>query len=93
MDYAVPRASDLPSFDVALAHDPTQVAANALRVKGGGEGGITPALAAVVNALGDALQDYAIEDIQMPATPQAIWRLINDAKARQSALATTEEDI
>lgn len=87
MDYAVPRACDLPSFDVELAHDPTQVATNRLRVKGGGEGGVTPAIAAIVNALGDALHEYGIEDIQMPATPQAIWRLIKDAKARESALA------
>lgn len=82
MDYAVPRACDLPSFDVELAHDPTQVDANRLRVKGGGEGGVTPAIAAIVNALGDALSEFGIEDIQMPATPQAIWRLIKTAKAR-----------
>jgi len=93
MDYAVPRASDLPSFDVALAHDPTQVAANRLGVKGGGEGGVTPAIAAIINALGDALRDYEIEDISMPATPQAIWRLIRHAKARHGAPAVSEEEI
>jgi carbon-monoxide dehydrogenase large subunit len=93
MDYAVPRAGDLPSFDVALAHDPTMVAANTLGVKGGGEGGVTPAIAAIVNALGDALRDYDIEDISMPASPQAIWRLIKDAKARQGAFAASEEHI
>jgi carbon-monoxide dehydrogenase large subunit len=65
--YALPRASDLPAFDVQLAEDPTT--GNPLRVKGGGEGGITPAAAAVVNALADAIGNDAIE---MPATPARI---------------------
>ncbi|WP_043839053.1 xanthine dehydrogenase family protein molybdopterin-binding subunit [Muricoccus aerilatus] len=67
MDYALPRAADLPSFAVALAEDPT--AGNPLRVKGGGEGGITPAAAAILNALADATGS---EDIAMPATPARV---------------------
>jgi carbon-monoxide dehydrogenase large subunit len=71
MDYAMPRADWVPAFDVALSEDPT--AGNALRVKGGGEAGITPALAAVMNAVVDALSDYGIEQIEMPATPARVW--------------------
>ena len=69
MDYALARAGDLPRFECRLAEDPT--AGNPLRVKGGGEGGIVPATAAVINAVCDALD---IDDMPMPATPYAIWR-------------------
>ncbi len=78
MDYGMPRADRLPSFDVGLTEDPT--AGNPLRVKGGGESGITPATAAVFNALVDALQDYGIEHIEMPATPQRVWAAIAAAR-------------
>jgi carbon-monoxide dehydrogenase large subunit len=69
MDYALARAEDLPSFQTELAEDPTQ--GNPLRVKGGGEGGVVPATAAVINALCDAL---GVDDISMPATPQRVWQ-------------------
>jgi len=72
MDYGLTRADDLPSFDVSLVEDPT--GGNPLRIKGGGEGGIVPATAAVINALCDALCEYDVEDMPMPATPLAIWR-------------------
>ena len=78
MDYGVPRAGDLPSFATLLVEDPTQ--GNPLRVKGGGEGGTTPALAAVGNALCDALAAYGIEHAPLPATPQRIWRMIREAE-------------
>jgi carbon-monoxide dehydrogenase large subunit len=68
MDYGFPRAEQLPRFDTALAEEPT--INNPLRVKGGGEGGVVPATAAVINAVCDAL---GIEDIAMPATPQRVW--------------------
>jgi aerobic carbon-monoxide dehydrogenase large subunit len=77
MDYGMPRADRVPSFDVMLAEDPTS--GNPLRVKGGGEGGITPATAVVINALVDALAEYGIEDIQMPATPHRVWMAANQA--------------
>jgi carbon-monoxide dehydrogenase large subunit len=83
MDYGVPRADHLPSFDVELVEDPT--GNNPLRVKGGGEGGITPALATVSNALCDALSVYGIENIALPATPQRIWRAIRDARLAKGA--------
>jgi carbon-monoxide dehydrogenase large subunit len=78
MDYSLPRAHNVPSFDVELAEDPT--AGNPLRVKGGGEAGITPALAVVMNAVMDALSDYGIEHIDMPASPHRVWAAIQAAK-------------
>jgi len=80
MDYGMPRADRMPSFDVVLAEDPTS--GNPLRVKGGGEGGITPATAVVINALVDALAEDGIEDIEMPATPHRVWMAL--AAARRS---------
>jgi aerobic carbon-monoxide dehydrogenase large subunit len=82
MDYGVPRADHLPSFDVALVEDPT--AGNPLRVKGGGEGGITPALAVVCNAVCDALSVYGVEHLPLPITPQRIWRAIHNAQSQTS---------
>jgi carbon-monoxide dehydrogenase large subunit len=78
MDYGMPRAHGLPSFDVALAEDPTK--GNPLRVKGGGEAGITPALAVVMNAIMDALSIYGIEHMDMPAMPYRVWTAIQAAK-------------
>jgi carbon-monoxide dehydrogenase large subunit len=74
MDYAMPRADRVPNFDVELALDPT--AGNPLGIKGGGEGGITPAPAVVINALVDALRDFGIDHIEMPATPSRVWSAI-----------------
>jgi carbon-monoxide dehydrogenase large subunit len=78
MDYGLPRADNVPRFDVELALDPT--AGNPLGIKGGGEGGITPAPAAVINALVDALKEFGIDHIDMPATPVRIWAAIENAK-------------
>jgi carbon-monoxide dehydrogenase large subunit len=77
MDYAMMRADRLPGFSVALVEDPTH--GNPLRVKGGGESGITPALAATMNAVVDALSGLGIEHVDMPATPARIWALIDRA--------------
>jgi len=78
LDYALPRAHHVPGFEVELAEDPTH--GNPLRVKGGGEAGITPALAVVMNAVMDALKYYGIEHIDMPATPHRVWSAIREAK-------------
>jgi aerobic carbon-monoxide dehydrogenase large subunit len=78
MDYGVPRADLVPSFDIALTEDPTH--GNPLRVKGGGEAGITPALAVVMNAIMNALKDHGIDHMDMPATPARIWSAIQAAK-------------
>jgi aerobic carbon-monoxide dehydrogenase large subunit len=80
MDYAMPRAHHVPFFDIALTEDPTK--GNPLRVKGGGEAGITPALAVVMNAIADALKEFGIEHLDMPATPYRIWSAIQEAKSR-----------
>lgn len=74
MDYGVLRADRVPSYDVALVEDPT--GSNALRVKGGGESGITPALATTINAVLDALAPLGVTDIVMPATPVRVWEAI-----------------
>jgi carbon-monoxide dehydrogenase large subunit len=79
MDYGMPHAHTLPSFKAEIVEvlSPT----NPLGIKAGGEGGTTPALAVVISAIVDALRDFGIRDIQMPATPFAIWQAIQDAKA------------
>jgi carbon-monoxide dehydrogenase large subunit len=80
MDYGMPRANTLPSFKAEIVEvlSPT----NPLGIKAGGEGGTTPALAVVVSAIVDALKDFGIRDITMPATPFAIWQTIQQAKAK-----------
>src|SRR5258708_1903528 len=80
MDYGLPRADNVPRFDVELALDPT--AGNPLGIKGGGEGGLTPAPAAVINALVDALKEFGIDHVDMPATPIRVWTAIEKAKNR-----------
>jgi aerobic carbon-monoxide dehydrogenase large subunit len=82
MDYAMPRADHFPAFAIELTEDPTE--SNALRVKGGGEAGITPSPAALINALVDALSSLGIEHIDMPATPERLWRAICETRTRQS---------
>jgi carbon-monoxide dehydrogenase large subunit len=79
MDYGMPHAHTLPSFKAEIVEvlSPT----NPLGIKAGGEGGTTPALAVIVSAIVDALKDYGIRDITMPATPYAIWQAIQNAKA------------
>ena len=78
MDYAMPRASDLPSF--ALEPSPTPCLTNPLGVKGVGESGTTAALPAAMNAVADALASAGAPCVQMPATPERIWRALRDRK-------------
>ena len=84
MDYGMPRSTTLPSFKTEIVEvlSPT----NPLGIKAGGEGGTTPALAVIVNAIVDALSDYGIRDIAMPATPYAVWQAIQNAKAAGASL-------
>ena len=56
-----------------LGSNPTAAASNPLGVKGGGEGGTTPALGAFFNALHDALAPLGVDEIPMPATPVRVW--------------------
>ncbi|MCG8361416.1 MAG: xanthine dehydrogenase family protein molybdopterin-binding subunit [Kiloniellales bacterium] len=79
MDYCMPRADDLPPIEVAFEPVPTKT--NALGVKGCAEAGCIGALPAVINAVVDALAPLGIRHIDMPATPERVWRTIRDAKA------------
>jgi carbon-monoxide dehydrogenase large subunit len=77
MDYALPRADTLPMFEVVFNGDLTT--ANPLGVKGVGQAGCIAAPPAVINAVIDALSPLGVDHIQMPATPERIWRAIADA--------------
>jgi carbon-monoxide dehydrogenase large subunit len=79
LDYAMPLAGDLPAFAVAQNAIPAQ--SNPLGVKGAGEAGVTPATSAVINALVDALKEYGVKHIEMPATSERVWRAIREARA------------
>jgi carbon-monoxide dehydrogenase large subunit len=74
MDYCLPRADDFPFFDATTVEVPCLN--NPLGVKGCGEAGAIAAPAAVINAILDALAELDIEDIDMPATPERVWRLM-----------------
>ena len=78
MDYAVPRAADIPAF--ALERRPTPCLTNPLGVKGVGESGTTAALPAAMNAVADALASAGAADVQMPATPERIWRALRQGR-------------
>jgi aerobic carbon-monoxide dehydrogenase large subunit len=82
MDYAVPRADALPRFTTAISEVPST--SHPLGLRGGGEGGTTPALGAVVNAICDALAELGIEHIELPATPARVWQAIRDARSPRS---------
>ena len=78
MDYAMPRADDLPAIEVDS--NPVPTATNPLGVKGAGEAGTVGALPAVTNAVVDALSTLGVTHIEMPATPERIWRAIRAAE-------------
>ncbi|MBV1799865.1 xanthine dehydrogenase family protein molybdopterin-binding subunit [Siccirubricoccus sp. G192] len=78
-DYCLPRASDLPSF--GFQSHPVPAKTNPLGAKGCGEAGCAGSLPAVMNALVDALAEYGVSHIDMPATPERIWRAIQAARA------------
>ena len=76
MDYCMPRADDLPSFDVTLAG--VRCTTNPLGVKGCGEAGAIAGFPATVNAVLDALRPLGVKTLNGPATPETVWRLIRD---------------
>src|SRR5262244_56949 len=78
MEYALPRADMLPSFTTEISEVPST--SHPLGLRGGGEGGTTPALGAVVNAICDALAELGVEHIEMPATPERVWQAIQAAR-------------
>ena len=81
MDYALPRADDMPSFD--LGFNPTRCTTNPLGVKGCGEAGAIAAFPAIINAVLDALTPLGVSGLDGQATPERIWRAIAAAKAKQ----------
>jgi carbon-monoxide dehydrogenase large subunit len=76
MDYAMPRASDFSPIEVKANPVPTKT--NPLGVKGAGEAGCVGAMPAVANAVVDALSEFGVKHIAMPATPEVVWRAIGN---------------
>jgi len=79
LNYLVPSAAELPSFDLDRTVTPSPT--NPLGVKGVGETGTIASTPAVVNAVLDALAPLGVTDIDMPTTPERVWRAIEEAKA------------
>ena len=77
MDYALPRAADLPDIEVDLIEIPCTT--NPLGVKGAGEAGAVGSPPAVINAIVDALADAGVTSIDMPATPEKVWQALHRA--------------
>jgi aerobic carbon-monoxide dehydrogenase large subunit len=83
MDYALPRAEDVPMIDIG--DHPSPAKTNPLGTKGCGEAGCAGSLCVIVNAVIDALSDYGISEINMPLTPEKVWRAIRDAEKAKMA--------
>ena len=77
MDYAMPRADDLPSFETGRTVTPCPH--NPLGAKGAGETGTIGSTPAVVNAVIDALWPLGVRHLEMPLTPQRVWQAIREA--------------
>jgi len=80
MDYAIPRAADLPAIDVALTEHRSMI--NPLGVKGVGESGAIPGAAAIANAIEDAVADLGVTVREVPVTPARLHALLASARAR-----------
>jgi carbon-monoxide dehydrogenase large subunit len=76
MDYAMPKADMVPFFDTELSEVPSPT--HPLGIRPAGEGGTTPALGVVINAVVDALSEFGVTHIEMPATPERVWRAIQE---------------
>jgi len=85
MDYAMPRAADVPSF--VLEDHPSPATTNPLGVKGCGEAGCAGALTSIMNAVIDALSERGIRHVDMPLTPASIWQALQDAGAKTGGKA------
>jgi carbon-monoxide dehydrogenase large subunit len=81
MDYTLPRADVLPAFTAEISEVPST--SNPLGLRGGGEGGTTPALGAVVNAVVDALGELGVEHLEMPVTPERVWQAIRTTRSNR----------
>jgi carbon-monoxide dehydrogenase large subunit len=82
VDYTLPSAADLPSFDTAVVSTPAT--SNPLGVKGVGEAGTIASTPAIVNGVLDALRHLGVTEIEMPTTSQRVWRAIQEAKGRST---------
>jgi carbon-monoxide dehydrogenase large subunit len=80
MDYAMPRASDLPFYATEISEVPSTT--HPLGLRPAGEGGTVPALGVIINATVDALSEFGVRHIEMPATPERVWQAIQEARAR-----------
>jgi carbon-monoxide dehydrogenase large subunit len=80
MEYALPRADTLPAL--VIGSNPVPTGANVLGAKGAGEAGTVGALPAVMNAVMDALAPLGVRHLDMPATPERVWRAIQEARTR-----------
>jgi carbon-monoxide dehydrogenase large subunit len=89
MDYAMPRADELPSFKTARQE--TLAPDNPLGVKGAGESGTIGAPAAVVNAVIDALAPLGVRHLDMPLTPMRVWAAIQSARAAAPATLRSKQ--
>jgi carbon-monoxide dehydrogenase large subunit len=78
VDYLVPSAAELPSLETATTVTPSP--SNPLGVKGIGEAGTIAATPAIINAIVDALKPFGIEDMAMPASPERVWRALQEAR-------------
>jgi carbon-monoxide dehydrogenase large subunit len=79
MDYAIPKAEDMPTFELERTETPST--SNPLGIKGAGETGTIAAAPAVINAVVDALSPFGVKHIDMPATPEKVWRLMQESKS------------
>ena len=91
MDYAVPKADAFPVFELGMTETPTKV--NPLGVKGIGETGTIASTPAVYNAVMDALAPLGVKKIDMPLTPERVWRAIRDGKEERRAPCTPRASI
>jgi len=77
-DYLVPTAAEFPNF--TIDHTVTPSPSNPMGVKGIGEAGTIASTPAVMNAIVDALQPFGVTDIDMPTSPERVWRAMQEAK-------------
>jgi aerobic carbon-monoxide dehydrogenase large subunit len=89
MDYAMPRADCLPFFTTDISEVPSTT--HPLGIRPAGEGGTTPALGVVINAIVDALAEFGVTHMEMPATPERIWRAIHGKPQRSRIVPDTVE--
>ncbi len=86
MDYIMPRADTLPFFVTELSEVPSTT--HPLGIRPAGEGGTTPALGVMINAIVDALSGFGVTHVEMPATPERVWRAIQAARGWLTANAS-----